>query len=322
MIFWVVGWAVFSTISPGSILCFMSCSRITGESPKQHVSEIPISKEKMRDGVPSCFSGESRGKTSENLVASTYKMKLGGRSRVITVTWCKNGMGQDLCVAVGESLASRFVCKVEMKPWNFWRKQGSWKSSDIIDGNRVEVFWNLGSAKFVAGPEPERGYYVAVVWNEEMVLLLGDMEEEAYRKTKSRASVKAVLVSREEHVLGKECFATVARFGDEERSHEVSIECQTKRAGDPALVISVDRELAVEVKHLLWKFRGNGTIYVEGVPVEILWDVHDWLFNPGLGHHALFYFKSMMQPLDSPTSKDMNDCGIPSDFCLLINAWA
>lgn len=264
----------------------------------------------------------SKGKTAENLVASTYKTKFGSKSHVITVTWCKNVMGQDLCVAVGETLASRAVCKVEMKPWNFWRKQGSWKSSEIIDGSRVEVFWNLGSAKFVAGPEPERGYYVAVVCNEEMVLLLGDMEDEAYRKTKSKKpSDNAVLVSREEHVLGKECFATMARFGDGERSHEVSIECQTKRAGDPALVISVDRELAVEVKHLLWKFRGNGTIYVEGVPFQILWDVHDWLFNPGLGHHALFIFKPMMQPLESHTSEDMGDCGIPSDFCLLINAW-
>lgn len=253
-------------------------------------------------------------------MASTYH--LGGIARtVITVTWYKDVMGQGLCVAFGEPLASRFVCKVEMKRWNFWRKQGSWTSSDIINGSRVEVFWNLGSAKFVAGPEPERGYYVAIVCNEEMVLLLGDMEEEAYRKTKSRPSVHAVLVSKEEHVHGKECFATMARFDDGERSHEVSIECQTKRAGDPALVISVNRELAVEVKHLLWKFRGNGTIYVEGVPVEILWDVHDWLFNPGLGHHALFIFKSMLQPLDPLTSKGLNDCGVPSDFCLLVNAW-
>jgi hypothetical protein len=275
----------------------------------------------MQYRMPSCFSGENKGKTTENLVASTYQTKIGGRSRDITVTWCKNVMGQGLCVAVGGPLASSIVCKVEIKPWNFWRKHGSWKRSDIIYGNRIEVFWNLRSAKFVAGPEPERGFYVAVVYNGEMVLLLGDMEEEAYRKTKFRSSPRAVLVSREEHILGKECFATVARFGDGERSHEVSVECQTKRAGDSALVISVDRELAVEVKHLLWKFRGNGTIYVDGVPVQILWDMHDWLFNPGLGHHALFVFKSMLQPLDSFSSQDMNDCVIPSDFCLFINAW-
>ncbi len=277
----------------------------------------------MRDGVPSCFSGESKGKTTENLVASTYQTKLGGKCRVITVTWCKNMMGQGLYVAFGDPLESRFVCKVEMKPWKFWTKQGSCMSSDIIHGSRVEVFWNLGSAKFVAGPEPVRGYYVAVVCDEEMVLLLGDMEEEAYRKTKSRRSgcVQGVLVSREEHILGKECFATVARFSDGKRSHEVWIECRTKRAGDPALFISVDSEPAVEVKHLLWKFRGNGTIYLEGVPVQILWDVHDWLFNPGLGHHASFIFKSTMQPLECPTSRHMDDCGFHSDFCVLINAW-
>jgi hypothetical protein len=208
-----------------------------------------------------------------------------------------------------------------MKPWNLWRKHGSWKSSDSIDGRRVEVVWDLGSARFVSGPEPERGYYVAVLYNKEVILLLGDMEEEAYRKTKSRPSgcTKAVLVSRKQHILGKECFSTVARFGDGGQSHEVSIECHTKGTGEPALVISVDRELAVEVNHLLWKFRGNGTIYVEGVPVQIFWDVHDWLFNPGLGH-ALFIFKSTM-PLDTLSCKDNVDSVLPSDFSLLIYAW-
>lgn len=289
--------------------------------PKSLLFESPYPYNNMRYRVPSCFAGESKGETIENLVASTYQTKMGGRTRDIIVTWCKNVKGQGLCVSVGGPLGSRIVCKVKKRPWNFWRKQGSWKRSDVIYGNRIKVFWNLRSAEFVAGPEPERGYYIAVVYNEEMVLLLGDMEEEAYRKTMSRPSSMAVLVSKEEHVLGKECFATVARFGDGERSHEVSVECQTKQAGDSALVISVDRELAVEVKHLFWKFRGNGTIYVEGVPVQILWDMHDWFFNPGLGHHAFIVFKSMLQPIGSFSSRDMSDCSSPSDLCLLINAW-
>eukprot|EP00253_Pinus_taeda_P012561 PITA_12561 len=209
----------------------------------------------MRGEVPSCFSGESKGNSSENLVSSTYETKCGGRGHTVTsVTWDKNVMVRALCIAIGEPPANRCV-------------------------------W----------PEPERGYYIAVVCNEKMALLLGDMEEEAYINTKSRSFLDAVLVSREEHVLGKESFATMARFGDGKRSHEVLIDCQTERTGDPALVISVDREVAVEVKHLLWKFRGNGTIYVGGVPFQILWDVHDWLFNPGVGHHALFIFKSMTQ---------------------------
>lgn len=257
----------------------------------------------------------------QNLVASTYQTKFGGRDRLVTVTWCKNVMGQGcLCVAVGEP-SSEIVCKVEMKPWKFWRKHGSWKSSEIIDGRRVEVFWDLGSARFASGPEPERGYYVAVLCNDEVVLLLGDMEEEAYRKTNFRPSsgIKAVMVSRKQHIVGKECLSTVARFGDGGKSHEVSIECCTRGDDEPALVINVDRKLAVEVNHLPWNFRGNGTIYVEGVRVQILWDVHDWLFNPGQGH-ALFIFKSTM-PLNSLGSKHNIDCGLPSDFSFFIYAW-
>lgn len=276
----------------------------------------------MLGEVTPFFSGESKGNSSENLVSSTYETNSGGRGHtVITVTWYKNVMIRGMCIAIGESQANRSVCKVEMKPWKFWKKQGSWKRSDIIDGNRVKVFWNLESVKFLSGPEPERGYYVAVVCNEKMVLLLGDMEEEAYIETKSKLSLDALLVSREEHVLRTESFATMVRFDDGKRSYEVLIECQTKEAGDPALVISVDREVAVEVKHLRWKFRGNDTIYVGGVPFQILWDAHDWLFNPDLGRHALFIVKSMMQPGESLSSKDLNDYDILSDFCLVINAW-
>eukprot|EP01018_Ginkgo_biloba_P021571 Gb_36430 [translate_table: standard] len=305
---------------------------------------------KMPDGAPSCFSGDNReqsgsSKTTQNLVTCTYQTKFAGHCRVITVTWCKNVMGQGLCVAVDDP-ACQSMCKVDLKPWYFWRKHG-WKSFPV-DGRRVDVFWDLGSAKFVCGPEPQQGYYIAIVCDEEVVLLLGDMNEQAYKKTKSRPSaIEATLLSRKEHVFGNKCFATKAQFCESGRSHEVCIECHTKGPSDPEMFISVDSELVVQVKRLLWKFRGNHTIHVEGVPVQIFWDVHDWLFTPAGMGHAIFIFKptssvsdpensiradtsikssprlisSASSKLSSSSSKSNNFGISPSDFRILLYAW-
>ncbi|KAJ4956031.1 hypothetical protein NE237_012814 [Protea cynaroides] len=46
-----------------------------------------------------------------------------------------------------------------------------------------------------------------------------------------------------------------------------------------------------QVKHLRWKCRGNQTILVDGLPVEVLWDVHNWLFGIVLGS-AVFIFQT------------------------------
>ncbi|WJX44037.1 hypothetical protein P8452_31065 [Trifolium repens] len=44
-------------------------------------------------------------------------------------------------------------------------------------------------------------------------------------------------------------------------------------------------------KRLQWNFRGNQTIFVDGLLVDLLWDVHDWFFNPVSGY-AVFMFRT------------------------------
>lgn len=278
----------------------------------------------MLDAVPSCFTSKSGiAKTSaQNLVTCNYVAKLGVQCRIITVTWSKTALGNALSVAVGGdssgTTTATAACKVDLRPWKFWRKQGSKRL--FLDGLLLEVFWDLGSAKFLSTPEPREKFYVAVVCNEEAVLLLGDMGEEAYRRSRSKpAAAEAVLLSRKEHVFGDSYFATRAQFGDSGRSHEVGIECQTEGSRDPSLFISVDRETVMEVKRLAWKFRGNDTISVGGVPVEIYWDVHDWLFNPPGSGHAMFVFKPGDRPQNKLKSASCNDG--KSDFCLMLYAW-
>ena len=49
----------------------------------------------------------------------------------------------------------------------------------------------------------------------------------------------------------------------------------------------------MQVKRLRWKFRGNHTILVDGLPVEVFWDVHNWLFGNPMGN-AIFMFQTCL----------------------------
>jgi hypothetical protein len=47
----------------------------------------------------------------------------------------------------------------------------------------------------------------------------------------------------------------------------------------------------MQVKLLKWKFRGNQIILVDGFPVEVFLDVHNWLFGNATGN-AVFMFQT------------------------------
>lgn len=253
---------------------------------------------KMRD-FPSCFgesgvqvadSSSGGSKTAQNLVTCIYRGRLCGRSCIITVTWNKNLMGQGLSVGIDDS-TNQCLCKVEIKPWLFSKRKGS-KNLEV-DGSKVDIFWDLSSAKFGSGPEPLEGFYVAIVFDHEMVLLLGDMSKEAYRKTgASPPPSNAVFVSKKEHIFGKKVYNTKAQFCDNGQIHDIVIECEMDLK-DPCLSIRIDNKTVIQVKHLAWKFRGNQTILVDGLPIEVFWDVHNWLFSTTMGN-AVFMFQTCL----------------------------
>lgn len=240
----------------------------------------------------------------QNLVTCQYETKIAGLCRHVTITWLKTATGQGLYVTIDDP-SCQYTCKVKMKPWSFWKRSGV-KSFEVC-GRRVEVFWDMSSAKYAFGPEPQSGYYVAVVCNEEVVLLLGDKAKEAFKYTKAKPSIiEAILVSRKEHVFGKKHFCTKAQFGDTGRAHDILIECQTTAPKDPYLCITVDKQLVVQVKNLEWKFRGNQTVFVDGIPVEVFWDVHNWIFNSAgrpNNANATFIFQSCSGSEASPDNK-------------------
>ncbi|KAG6599237.1 hypothetical protein SDJN03_09015, partial [Cucurbita argyrosperma subsp. sororia] len=89
------------------------------------------------------------------------------------------------------------------------------------------------------------------------------------------------------------------------------------------------------VKRLQWKFRGNHTILVEGLAVEVFWDVHSWLFSASPGN-AVFMFKTCLsaeklwgsQPFCDPNVLSLSFSQRFSDsksqclgFSLILHAW-
>ncbi|KAL2463820.1 Plant protein of unknown function [Forsythia ovata] len=298
----------------------------------------------MRD-FPSCF-GESGvqvadascsslgvSKASQNLVTCIYKCKLLGKSYLININWSKNLMGQCLSIEI-EDLYHNCLCKVDVKPSLFTKRKGS-KCLDVYSC-KFEVFWDLSLAKFGSGPEPLEGYYIAVVCMKEMVLVIGDLRKEAFKKTGSVPSLSsAILISKREHIFGKKVYGTRAQFTDNGQIHDVKIECDTSGSHEACLVVRIDTKTVMQVKNLRWKFRGNYTILVDGLPVEVFWDVHNWLFGQSLGN-AVFMFQTCLsaeklwtsQPLSDPlllswsSSESFRESKLPGPgFSLFLYAW-
>ncbi|CAA3021294.1 Hypothetical predicted protein [Olea europaea subsp. europaea] len=177
-----------------------------------------------------------------------------------------------------------------IKPFIFWNKQGSKRLDiNIKSVKNAYIFWDLSRAKYGAGPEPQTGFYIAIVIDGEMVLLVGDFAKEAYAKTKARnPNRNQTMVLRREHVYGNKLYTTKANFGGKERN--ISVDCRI--GDDPRLYMSVDSKRVLQIKHLKWKFRGNERIEVEGVNVLVSWDVYNWLFEENREDgYALFTFR-------------------------------
>ncbi|KAK4751235.1 hypothetical protein SAY87_004717 [Trapa incisa] len=273
-------------------------------------------------------------KNSHILVTRVYRAKVRGCSCLITVTWSKNSMGQSLTVEIDDHSSNQSLCKVDTKPWIFSKRKGR-KTLEACS-TLVDVHWDFSSAKFGAGPEPSEGFYVALVIDREMILLLGDLKKEAFKKTDaSSAPMAAVFIAKREHIFGKKIFATKAQFCNNGQVHDLVIECDSGSGiNDLCLVIRVDSKRVMQVQRLDWKFRGNQTILIDGFAVEVYWDVHDWLFGTGVAPaNALFTFnlsaekswfthsQQLVDPFSFPETFLDSKASSNLGFSLILHAW-
>ncbi|KAE8721739.1 hypothetical protein F3Y22_tig00015331pilonHSYRG00019 [Hibiscus syriacus] len=236
-----------------------------------------------------------------NLTTSFYHTNLG----LFSLTWSRTFLGCSIIVNLYPSShfshssplsppslpsSSTLRFHILIKPFVFWKKYGNKKLSPATTA-KLHVFWDFSRAKFGPGPEPESGFYIAVVVDRDMILLVGDSTEEAYARTRARIQTPGkaqALVSRREHLFSNKLYTTKASFAGKRR--EISIECRVN--DDAELCFFVDKERVLQIKLLKWKFRGNEKIQVDGVSIQISWDVYSWLFDRDLNNgHAFFVFK-------------------------------
>ncbi|KAL8148092.1 hypothetical protein AgCh_005437 [Apium graveolens] len=128
--------------------------------------------------------------------------------------------------------------------------------------------------------KPSEYDLVSVLWGKsgladlhslKLGLILGDMAQEiAARKIKNGTHLaKFTLVSRKEHYSGNTHYSTKAKFCESGISHDIAIRCNGDHEG----------------------LKGNQSIFIDGMMVDLFWDVHDWFFKPGSGS-AVFMFKT------------------------------
>jgi len=256
----------------------------------------------------SCSSYSNKSCISQNLtpltqnsVSSIYKTILSNKTQMlITVTWSKSYSNQGLTIIFNEEdpLAAR-IFRLNTNSRLFRKKKGS-KLVEVevehIHHSKVEVFWDLSNAKYETSPEPVDGYYVTVLFDSQIGLILGDkVEENLTKKLKKRTLLgKVSLFSRSEYFSGNTlCYTTKAKFIESGTFHDILIRYSGENEGfkSPVLNVYIDKKIVSCVKRLKWNFRGNQTVFVDGLCVDFLWDVHNWFFK-GVRGYAVFMFRT------------------------------
>ncbi|KAL3623383.1 hypothetical protein CASFOL_032199 [Castilleja foliolosa] len=227
---------------------------------------------------------------SSMATTNCYIVKLStGKQFLIKLTWSKSGFS----IAVSEYFP--FCPSKKGEKYTLLQSARGTKCFEL-KSSKIEVYWDFCRAKYGSGPEPETGFYVLVLVESEMGLFLGDMEHEK-QVVSGIDSAEFKLISRCEVFSGYACYSGRARFCETGKCHDISIRFDVSR--NSSLSVSVDEKSVVEVKRLRWNFRGNQTIFVDGLLVDLMWDLRDWLFGPLLSSssssrlgHGVFLFRT------------------------------
>ncbi|CAI9768572.1 unnamed protein product [Fraxinus pennsylvanica] len=229
----------------------------------------------------------------QNAVTCLYRTILSTQKQfLISATWYKNNISQGLNITFGNDPSTAIKLNSNLR---LFRKLKGSKSLEF-DNSKIEVFWDFSTARYHTGPEPVDGYYVFLTVDSELGLILGDMGEEASIKKLNSGTqmAKFSLVSRQEHISGSSLYSTKAKFCENGAAHDISIRCSGENEGlkHSVLTVCIDKKMVIRVKRLQWNFRGNQIIFLDGLLVDLLWDVHDWFFNPAASGYAVFLFRT------------------------------
>ncbi|XP_044980895.1 uncharacterized protein LOC123448159 [Hordeum vulgare subsp. vulgare] len=154
---------------------------------------------------------------------------------------------------------------------------------------QLVLFWDLTAARYDVSPEPHSGYYFVAVAGADVVLMaVGDLAaefvEERFEGRIPKAAALTVPFARRERVVAPDPAAMHTarrvRFTEGGSDHEVSVGCSGGGGvEEEELWVSVDGKRAVQARRPRLNFRGNQTVFVDGAPVDVMWDLHGWWFR-------------------------------------------
>ncbi|WCJ34368.1 hypothetical protein M5689_015680 [Euphorbia peplus] len=254
-----------------------------------------------------------------NSVANIYQIKSQDHIFFITLTWSNKLFNHGFSISVADS-------KNLTQTPQFLRKIKGSKTL-IFPSNsnspKLDLIWDLSSAVYdVVSPEPVTKFYVVVLVNSQRVLLIGDETEP------QSATVSSKLVSRIAQFSGNSEYSTRAQFSDSGIVHDILIKCNgedeersnSRNSKSPVLIVNIDNKKMFEIKRLKWNFRGNQIIFLDGLLIDMMWDLHDWFFKVSGGGYGVFMFRTR-SGLDSRLWLEEKDLGLKqTDFSLFICA--
>lgn len=230
----------------------------------------------------------------QSAVTCLYRSRLSTRKEVlIRVTWSKSHVGPALCIGVDDNPSLHDWKPTFMNSQLLRKKKGS--ESYALGTSLIDLRWDISSAKYGPGPEPIHDFYVVVIVDAHFGLLLGDMSRDYIERFEEKIPIAEFsMFSRREQVLGHSLHSTKARFREGGRDHEITIRCKEDGwdSKESELSVCIDKKRVVYVRRLRWNFRGNQTIFIDGTPVDMMWDLHDWWFSSPSGGYAVFMFRT------------------------------
>ncbi|KAL8202059.1 hypothetical protein R6Q57_011206 [Mikania cordata] len=213
--------------------------------------------------------------STQDEVSIVYKLKLSTQSLMfITLTWSTHNIDHAFTINIHEQHSN------SSKSFSLRKIRGSKKLQPF--DSKIELTWDLAKATYEIGPEPVKGYFVAILVNSEL-FSIGDIEKLESKKPCMRYPLaKCSMVSRSERYMGNLEYSSRAKFFDTGTCHDILITCvmdDRRSKNSLSLCVFIDKKLVIQVKKLRWNFRGNHTMFLDGMLVDLLWDVHDWFFD-------------------------------------------
>ncbi|KAL9238863.1 hypothetical protein vseg_013235 [Gypsophila vaccaria] len=232
----------------------------------------------------------------QNHVTCTYKSQISNNKYVyITITWCSKLICQGFFIKITENLSNNNNNNNNNNSTHGFHQINKTKGSKSVRVEssvfpKADLHWDLSSARYeAAGPVPLGGFYVAATLaGSQCALVVGDLDD-----THGVANLltglnrpELALVSQYEQFTGQWTaqINSRAKICASDVDHEIVIKCGPEDDGPkiPVLGIYVDKKRVVKVNKLQWNFRGNQVIFVDGLLVDVMWDVYGWYFDHNL----------------------------------------